>query len=66
MAAEKASAGKIKKKMGSQVWKCYESKGQLKRTRRVCPKCSEATFMATHKDRYTCGKCHYTEFISKK
>ncbi|MBN1156243.1 30S ribosomal protein S27ae [Candidatus Woesearchaeota archaeon] len=66
MAAEKAATGKIKKKKGSQTWKYYEAKGELKRTKRVCPKCGEATFMAAHKDRYACGKCKYTEFVSKK
>lgn len=29
---------------------------------RTCPKCGPAVFMAEHKDRYYCGRCHYTEF----
>jgi len=30
---------------------------------RMCPKCNSR--MAAHKDRYTCGKCGYTEFKGK-
>ena len=28
----------------------------------VCPKCGPGVFMATHKDRVSCGNCGYTEF----
>ena len=28
----------------------------------VCPKCGAGVYMATHKDRVSCGKCGYTEF----
>ncbi len=31
----------------------------------VCPKCGPGVFMATHKDRVSCGKCGYTEFGKK-
>ena len=31
---------------------------------RMCPKCNSR--MAEHADRYTCGKCAYTEFKQKK
>ncbi len=31
------------------------------RKARTCPKCGPGVFMATHKDRYHCGKCSYTE-----
>ena len=34
----------------------------LERTNRECPRCGKGIFMADHKDRYTCGKCGYTEF----
>jgi len=34
----------------------------VKRKNRFCPKCGEGVFMAKHKDRETCGRCHYTEF----
>ena len=29
-----------------------------------CPRCG--SIMAKHKDRWYCGKCHYTEFIGKQ
>ena len=28
----------------------------------VCPKCGPGVYLATHKDRVSCGKCGYTEF----
>ena len=31
---------------------------------KLCPKCNSR--MAEHADRYTCGKCAYTEFKQKK
>ena len=34
----------------------------LERIKRECPRCGKGIFMADHKDRYTCGKCGYTEF----
>jgi len=39
--------------------------GTLKRNTKFCPKCGPGVFMARHKDRLTCGKCGYTEFIKK-
>ncbi|MBN2067674.1 MAG: 30S ribosomal protein S27ae [Candidatus Diapherotrites archaeon] len=40
----------------------YGSAGEkAERKARFCPKCGPGTFMATHKDRVTCGKCSYTE-----
>lgn len=48
-------------------WELYElAGGGLRRKNKFCPKCGAGTFMAQHKDRYTCGKCNYTEFISRK
>lgn len=38
------------------------SGGKVERTKPVCPKCGPGVFMATHKDRVSCGKCGYTEF----
>ena len=41
----------------------YEVKdNKLVRKRKTCPKCGEGVFMAEHADRYSCGKCGYTEF----
>ena len=38
---------------------------KIVRTRPVCPKCGPGVFMATHKDRVSCGRCGYTEFSRK-
>jgi small subunit ribosomal protein S27Ae len=34
---------------------------KVNRTKPVCPKCGPGVFMATHKDRVSCGRCGYTE-----
>lgn len=45
------------------VYKFYKiSNSTIERTKRECPRCGKGIFMADHKDRYTCGKCGYTEF----
>ncbi|MDK2849769.1 MAG: ubiquitin-small subunit ribosomal protein S27Ae [Candidatus Woesearchaeota archaeon] len=41
------------------VYTFYEN-GKLKK--KVCPKCGPGVFLAEHKDRFSCGKCGYTEF----
>jgi len=62
--ADKAPA--IKKKKSSKKYKAYDiSGGNLKRKNSFCPKCGQGVFMAKHKDRVTCGKCKYTEFLKK-
>lgn len=53
-------------KTPNKVYTLYEKSGEeVKRKNKSCPKCGEGTFMASHKDRETCGKCGYTEFKSK-
>ncbi len=39
--------------------------GKITRLKRTCPRCGKGVFMAEHKDRYSCGKCGYTEFKKK-
>lgn len=44
-------------------YKLYEvSGGKLKRRKKECPKCGPGVFLGEHKDRFSCGKCGYTEF----
>lgn len=49
-------------------YEAVEEKGKakeglkLQRKRKVCPRCGAGVFLAEHKDRYSCGKCGYTEF----
>ncbi len=38
---------------------------KIERKLRNCPRCGPGIFMAKHKDRETCGKCGYTEFVKK-
>lgn len=41
----------------------FEIKGdKLERKRKHCPKCGPGVFLAEHKNRFSCGKCGYTEF----
>ncbi len=50
----------------TQKYKKYKAEGtSVKRLGRICPKCGPGVFMAEHKDRYHCGRCAYTERISK-
>ncbi|MEM3901254.1 MAG: 30S ribosomal protein S27ae [Candidatus Parvarchaeum sp.] len=44
----------------------YKIEGEsITRVNRTCPKCGEGTFLAEHDNRYTCGRCGYTEFKRK-
>jgi len=59
---------KHKRKPGKSTTKYskYKVEGTtLKREGRICPKCGPGTFMGKHSDRYHCGRCSYTERISK-
>ena len=67
-AKAKRVRGKKPKKpvQNNQLFKNYEVSGDtLKRTHRSCPKCGPGVSLAKHKDRTTCGKCGYTEFVIK-
>ncbi|WP_054840496.1 30S ribosomal protein S27ae [Thermococcus sp. JCM 11816] len=51
------------KKRTSQKWKLYEVKGgKVVRKNKFCPRCGPGVFMANHKDRWSCGRCGYTEW----
>ena len=68
-AVTKRERGKKPKKpeKSAQLWKLYGAKGdKLERKNKFCPKCGAGFFLATHKDRLTCGNCGYTEFTGKK
>lgn len=58
---------KKKEKKAMQVWKLYQASGnKAERKNRFCSKCGPGYFLAMHKDRETCGKCGFTEFVSNK
>lgn len=66
---ERKIKGKKKKKpkKSSEKWKMYViSEGKLQRKARFCPRCGPGIFLAESSDRFYCGKCHYTEFKTKK
>ncbi|MBD3209629.1 30S ribosomal protein S27ae [Candidatus Woesearchaeota archaeon] len=59
--ADKQAAEK-KKKSAYKYANTYDISGDsFKRKNKSCPKCGAGTFMAKHKDRWTCGKCGYME-----
>ncbi|HDQ59928.1 MAG TPA: 30S ribosomal protein S27ae [Candidatus Woesearchaeota archaeon] len=35
--------------------------GKVVKKGKPCPKCGSGVFLAEHKDRLSCGKCHYME-----
>ena len=51
-----------KPKKTSNVQNNYEKSGDsITRKNKFCPKCGTGVFLAKHKNRMTCGKCHYME-----
>jgi len=69
MAEKKAKEGKKahKNNKTSEKWKKYKIEGDHVKKERECPRCGPGIFLAKPKtgDRVFCGKCFYTEFISK-
>lgn len=53
------------KKHPPQLYKAYDVKDGVKRNHQFCPKCGPGIFLAEHKNRKSCGKCNYTEFMTK-
>jgi small subunit ribosomal protein S27Ae len=63
MAEKEKTVKKETKKNKKTKQALFEVSGEtVKRKNRYCPKCGPGVFMATHKDRFTCGKCGYTEW----
>lgn len=40
--------------------------GKVVRSRRPCPKDGPGVFLAEHADRFSCGKCGYTELKKRE
>ena len=52
---------KPKNKVSSKKYSKYKVEGNKLVRAKTCPKCGAGVFLAEHKDRYHCGKCHYVE-----
>lgn len=58
---------KPSKKHVNKIHTIYEIKGNAAvKKNKSCPKCGAGVFLAAHKDRLYCGRCHYTEFKAKE
>jgi small subunit ribosomal protein S27Ae len=56
----------MKEKEKARVSKLYKLQDKrLVHLRPFCPRCGVGTFMAEHEDRFSCGKCGYTEYKAK-
>lgn len=62
---EKKGKKPHKNKPTSKKYKHYTiENGKIKKTK-TCPRCGQGVFLASHKNRLSCGKCKYTEFLVK-
>ena len=50
----------------SKKYKHYIIEGDKVKRSKMCPRCGVGIFLANHKTRLYCGKCHYTEFVDVK
>lgn len=65
--ASKKGEGKKphKNKPTSKKYEMYQISGEHVKKNKECVKCGPGIFLAQHKDRFSCGKCSYTEFVKK-
>lgn len=66
MAEKSQGKKKNKNKQSSEKYKKYTVQGDILTRAKNCPRCGPGIFLAMTKDRIYCGKCHYTEFLTKK
>jgi small subunit ribosomal protein S27Ae len=49
------------------MWEIYKVKeGKIHKDKQECPRCGTGVYMAEHENRYSCGKCGYTDFKRKE
>ena len=54
------------KKLKGGKWQYYKVEGDKTTTdKKNCPRCERGVFLASHKDRFACGRCGYTEFLNR-
>ena len=47
-------------------WTLFDISGdKVVRKNKSCPKCGIGVYLANHKDRLSCGKCGYMEYVKK-
>jgi len=63
---EKKGKKPHKNKPTSKKYKHYQIEGDSIKKGKTCPRCGPGIFLAKHKGRVYCGKCHYTEFMKEK
>lgn len=57
----------MKEKEGGRISKLYRiEEKRIIHLRPFCPRCGVGVFMAEHEDRFSCGKCGYTEYKGKR
>ena len=68
MADDKKGKKPHKNKPTSKKYTKYTIEGETVKRAKYCPRCGPGTFLAIDQKggRMYCGKCHYTEFPSKK
>jgi len=57
---------KVKNHVPSKRWKKYKLNGGKVERNDMCPKCGPGMFLANHKDRMYCGKCHFVQMKQKE
>jgi len=62
---EKKGKKPHKNKPTSKKYTKYKIEGNTIKREKSCPRCGPGVFLMQTKDRVYCGKCHYTEHISK-
>ena len=65
-ATERKGKKPHKNKPTGKKYSYYKVDGtEAKKLKKFCPRCGPGVFLAEHKGRLYCGKCHYTEFEKK-
>ena len=62
-AGDKKGKKPHKNKLTSKKYKHFVISGDKIKSERTCLRCGPGVFLANHKNRLSCGKCHYTEFV---
>ena len=61
--ANKKGKGSHKNQPLGKKYEHFTIEGESMKRDKHCPRCGAGIFLAKHKGRLYCGKCHYTEFF---